>query len=302
MALKTMLNIISILFAFSLVCSQAWADNSCQDRLIGQPLTDQQHEAILHAHSGDYKIAVLSGQINGMQKTVVLLGEAHVKNEEAKGAGRSVVKQFPLRGLEGASVAITWGGKALEWTVSTAYAFNKMFSLGKRKHSSTIDDAIETAEEDPLRKFINIPLEKGHTPDLAENMQSIILPAQMFTCGAAFCGDVLHYLEPGNAVSTVTTPLVWIVAGVGLSQTWAAKILRPRFKDQKWFKFVFAVNYGLINARDKTMVNNVYNALFEYKEEKAILVIVGKDHVDGMRDLLRDQFGFADVPLAKDKK
>lgn len=296
MALKIMIKLLSLLLTLGLSLP-LWADSGCQDLLLREALTPAQKTAILHADSGDYKVSVLWGLIDNKPKTVVLFGEAHLKDSAAKEAGREVVKHFNLRGLEGASVEITWGGRVLAWAVHAGYAFNRILTFGKRQHETTIDDAIESAKTSGAR---NIPLEKGHVPDLPENIQSIILPTQMLTCAAAFCGDVLYYLEPTNTVSNVTTPLVWIVAGVGLTQAYGAKLLRPHFKDEKWFKTIFAINYGLINARDKTMTNNVHKALSEHPDENAILVIVGKDHVDGMRDLLKQNFGFQDLELAKD--
>ena len=210
-----------LLLAITFFVHPCWALNndSCAAALL-----PQQEQALLHAQSGDYEVSVLRGTVRGESKTVVLLGEKHVKDLQAKLAGQELVRLFPLRGLEGIYVDSTWGGRFLKWTILAATLLNKVFTLGARQHDSTIDDAIrhsrlfkgaeqlsdphlnlssvtieeremsahDVVQELGLKSLAdlpslptpkNLPLELGHKPGLTENLQSVLLPAQLFSCG-----------------------------------------------------------------------------------------------------------------------
>ena len=337
------LALVIVLSTFSAVTG---AETSCAHWLRSE-LTPSQTQALLRANSGDYKVSVLTGWIEGKRRHVILLGEAHMKDLAAKKDGQAVVKEFDFRGLEGTNPQIFWGGKALTWTIHAAYTLSKLGSLGRRTESSTLDDAVRTerlhrAAERIQERLqtgelnltqlsdlyvtigdetlsgnevyaemgltpgqlldkampVNLALERGHQPGIIENLQSVLLPSQMFSGVAAFLGDTLNQVDPGNALSAHLSPVVWGVAIFSAAQLSATKILRPRFQEHTWYKVAFAIQDGLLNGRNRIMVNNIQKAFRDYPEQSAMLVIVGRDHVEGMRKLLAREAGFLELPLA----
>lgn len=46
-------------------------------------------------------------------------------------------------------------------------------------------------------------------------------------------------------------------------QALGSKILGPCFKDRNWYKVLFSVRFGFLNARNKTMAENIRQAFQE---------------------------------------
>lgn len=68
-----------------------------------------------------YTIKVLAKEIAGKTKAVVILGErAHTKGQQDSDLGKQILKQFSVFGIESASPAATWGGRAMAWPANWA--------------------------------------------------------------------------------------------------------------------------------------------------------------------------------------
>ena len=59
----------------------------------------------------DYEVQLMTTVVNGRQKLVVLLGEAHIKSPASAAIGRGVLENFDFVGREGSDPEKTWGGR-----------------------------------------------------------------------------------------------------------------------------------------------------------------------------------------------
>jgi hypothetical protein len=344
MKLPKILNPILVVIFSVILSAQSYATLSYADHYRFN-LSDSQTKALLQAKDGDYKVAVLSGVVNGKQRNVVFLGETHVKDQVAKQVGKAVLKEFNFRGLEGASTKATWGGPFFAWSVDVLYKLAKVITFGKRNQSSTIYDAYREAQlqkaaariaglikegkisqsdlaslsvkigeekismeklisdfgldgnKIPVTQVTNIALEAGHKPDLAENLQSIFFPVLLLSWAGGICSKALESAVPGNVVSGVLSNVSRPVFVVNTTQLFGSTILGRWFKDRGWYKYVFSVQFGLLTGRNRTMVENIKAAFQANDDQSTLLVIVGRDHVEGMTDLLKSQMGFIEMPV-----
>lgn len=320
-------------FSFSCFSQIAFAQ-SCSNYLIDW--NREKAAALYVANSGDYDVRVLSGIIEGHPKTVVILGETHVKNEIEKQRGKEVVRYFAFRGLEGADLSKYWAGYGMNIILKLMY--NHFRKMGE-KNSSTIllandeayyarmgefetlieddeDSDLITVEDENIGHYLEslddgvpfkeetlpsramttthlkiVELEKGHQPSLSEQVSIARYPFLLLGCLGFVCSAVSEVVVPGNNVSEV---LNWIVLPPMLLNYFhhkGAKFFK-RWRYNKVYDFIFAIEYGLLDGRNKTMVKNIVKALKENTNPSSMLVIVGKLHNDGMERLLIQNYGF----------
>jgi hypothetical protein len=140
--------------------------------------------------------------------------------------------------------------------------------------------AVRQGHAPPLRIIREmIHLEKDHVPDFYENLESVN--------GKIFWSFVVaSMLAPEAYHSAVTTGLTLYV-GHG----WVGHLLQ----DTKYSRF-FPMPRALITGRDATMARNIDETLEQRTEISELLAIVGKAHVDGMKELLLEA-GYESIPL-----
>lgn len=311
----------------------------------GLPITSAAMESILQAAASKaYDISLFTKERNGKPWLLVLVGEGHAKNQNASEAGRAFLDHFKLRGLEGADLAKTWGGRAFEYIVIRgARLLSLIFSFGKIKFGSTIDESeeqeslikirrvfvqiveqrgLERMSEDELQSFeipiaiagkplkmngiqimkvafgaiagttletdiTNIHLEKGHQPDIYENLASVYLPTALtFEIVSVFWAALSTffpiYFPPEMAIPTG-------VIGVHFTLgNYLARFFDPLSRP------LLAVNpwHGLTLGRDKTMARNIVEVFQGDQAHDSMLAIAGKKHVPGISALLVRDYGF----------
>ena len=106
-AMKFLSATFCVLFWVGVLPAAAWAD-PCRDLLLNKPNLLQ---ALHRAAKDDYRVQLLTTEVNGQQKMVVLMGEAHIKSPTSAAIGREVLSHFEYIGVEGADVSKNWGGK-----------------------------------------------------------------------------------------------------------------------------------------------------------------------------------------------
>ena len=62
-------------------------------------LTKEQIDMLRQADQKGYKASVLTGVVDNTLRTVVLLGEIHVKDETTHNFGKEILSLFPLRAM-----------------------------------------------------------------------------------------------------------------------------------------------------------------------------------------------------------
>ena len=336
--------ISTILIVNFLVSSRPIWAATCAD--LFSKLGSERLTSLEKAEKDDYKVSILSGTVEGQTRTVVLLGETHVKSAKSAKLGKEILRQYQFRGLEGADAEALWGGKVFGWSIHLSHKLGKLLSFGKRNHMSTIDQAtkdvlqkqvvaliIKLMEDGKIKRKdidsknitigsktlttrqlfeelgftdgiyepsfeINVDLETGHKPGLAEQLYSLFFPMMMLTCAGWICSIGLHYLIPENPVGPVLNAITAIISSFSISQYFLSKLPR-RWKNSRVYKLVSIIESGSLDGRNMTMVENINRAFLENPEQDTMLVIVGEDHIDGMKQLLSEHFSFSSHDLSE---
>ena len=105
-------------------------------------LTEAQ-AAVLRAtveSTNHYTIKVLSKDIAGKNRVVVILGEgSHTKGQQDSDLGKQILNQFSVYGIESASPAATWGGRLIAWPASWARQQGWFRQRGPRDFLATLN-------------------------------------------------------------------------------------------------------------------------------------------------------------------
>lgn len=135
------LKLVLFLLALLLVPKFGHATSDCTALLTADQLEILNQANQINNH---FKISVYGGEVDGKPRTVVILGEMHVKNTADKELGKQILQKFNAYGVEAADTSKTWGGKALSVTLDLIFGAVKLFS--KNRHTSTIHDSVDMAQ------------------------------------------------------------------------------------------------------------------------------------------------------------
>lgn len=349
----------SILFSFHAMANQPTIF-SCHDLLSPDAL-----ESLHAALADEYDAQVLVKMVNGKPKTVVLLGEGHVKSVASAQVGRQVVRNFGKVGVENYDSSRTWGGKlpsissllqkmgakvpapffiarligsvmgenlTEQNTMSDAYASslrtkiidelkgmprNELHELlmklekipenerdeittfgSARLYSTTeliqwIGTILEGSSPDmpTTDRRETVMIESGHVPDIWENIDSIKSYISYGILAGYFSAA---YFSPAVANNYLLMAIPFFTAGYELlTQTLAVS---QTVRQKTWYQRLFPLGLAVINGRDSTMVGNIDQTISERDDVTEFLVIVGKDHIPGIKAKLM-QRGYVFVPL-----
>lgn len=106
----------AILLALLTICDSARAHN-CEEGLLNADQKAALHQALVE----EYSLEVLSKIVNGRARTVVLLGEAHIKNCMAATYGKDVVNCFDHAAVESSKFDATLASRILSRIVKITY-------------------------------------------------------------------------------------------------------------------------------------------------------------------------------------
>ena len=136
--------------------------------IIRQHLGEEWVEAIL-----DIALVIMpfrflaTGQVAGRERTVVLLGESHIKSEREAERGQALLAQFPFRGIEGIRANTALGNllnipnKLMLDTVYTAAGYYYGRSKGSTIREAINSGAVISADEPSQAAVTNVLLESG---------------------------------------------------------------------------------------------------------------------------------------------
>jgi hypothetical protein len=273
----------------ALVSLSAHAVTKCEAGLTSSQLMQLERAE----SSQEYEVAILHGERQGKPRTVVLLGESHIKGSLASRLGKETVQEFEFVGYEKVNIKRLIAGYALKAVLMATYKLHGY--LTNQTYGSTIHDAIKMARQNALtgewpRETFHV--ERDHSPGAAEQLGSVLLPPY-FVLGSA--------APPTCLLSACYWGLSWAFLPHASSPAgWAAV---AAFGTSFALKQIVNLSGGVDNVisnlaglepRNATMVENSIAVFDERADVDKLLVIVGKSHVPGMVHLLEEQ-GFKQV-------
>ena len=242
----------------------------------------------------DYSLQVLTGEVAGQERTVVLLGETHFKNEASAMAGKAMLAQFPYRGVEYMHTNTLVAGVL---QLPNILLLECLFSLTgrylRREQGSTIHDALQDGLNIPAdaqagNLTTNVLLESG-SYDLLTLSQSYLFSATMVNLllSPVAPGIDGYLLYSGRRLTALTliTAQIWLSMQ---ANGFAADIdqldqYNPALYPLQWF---------FVSYRNQLMANNIIKNLAINPDRLEMLVIVGERHVPGIEALLRNHHQF----------
>ena len=248
----------------------------------------------------DYSLQVLTGEVAGQERTVVLLGESHFKNEASAMAGKAMLAQFPYRGVESMLTnTLVAGVLNLPNNLLLRSIYSLAGSSSKREQGSTIDDALLDGLNIPAdaqagNLTTNVLLESG-SYDLLTLSQSYLLSATLVNLllspvAPGIDGYLLYSGRRLTALTLITTQIWLSMQATGIS----ADIdqldqYNPALYPLQWF---------IVSYRNQLMANNIIKNLAINPDRLEMLVIVGERHVPGIEALLRNHHQFTPLLVA----
>ena len=123
--------------------------------------------ALVDAKNGGYSVNILAGRVGLFDRTVVLLGDVHTKNEKTAQEVKAVLEEFPFRGLEmirfNTIVGKIMGLPSIlfeNFTYLMAYLFEGSKDISTI-HLARKDGALRKPDERTEDEIVNIHLEHG---------------------------------------------------------------------------------------------------------------------------------------------
>jgi len=186
------------------------------------------YASLYKAMKDDYAVQVFTKDVNGRPRTLVLMGETHIKNKTSAAVGREVINNFDYVGVEGFDSEKTWGGRFKSKVITPittkirikdkpqfwlARLIGKIFGKSGRTEVSTITEAViaetrnniinnlKSMSSQDLSHFIStleeIP-EKSKDSDLSVNGVSIFTIREII--------DLAKFATNGQDLPTVNGP------------------------------------------------------------------------------------------------
>lgn len=169
-----------------------------------------------------------------------------------------------------------------------------LFEVGEYTFSGLqMSDQIQLIENEATRAPVDIYLEHGHKPSLWENVGSVALPVVLGACAIeitrVFC-DAGVGVASGNSSQSVDALYGLLALGAGAAAATYSEKIMGKF-DFLSAALKYVKNIFLVNGRDETLSNGIVAGL-EANPEDVMLVIIGKDHADGLVRNLSERWGF----------
>jgi hypothetical protein len=214
-------------------------------------------------------------------RLLVVVGEAHLKLEEASRTGQELVDAFELRGVEGFPRDRVVAGRALKVLIDAPRALIRALSLGLVRNSTILDARSASAGH-------TVPLENASPVPLSLHVASVYLTAFFAV------GFTLTLLGPiRDAVpDVVLAPLTFL----GLLFQYHLPALVPALLLQRrpW-AWVIHPAVAILSARNTMMVEGTMRMLADHPTPCAALVIMGRAHLPGYQRELVEVHGFTPI-------
>jgi hypothetical protein len=204
----------------------------------------------------------------------VVVGEAHLKLEEASRTGKQLVDAFDLRGVESFPRDRVFAGRALKFLIDAPRTLIRALSFGRIKDSTILDARCAHSGHTVL-------LENASRVPLALHVASFYLAA-FFAVGFAL---VLLAPIKDRVPEVVLGPLVLI----GLFFQYHLPALLFALLVQRWpWSWLIHPGIAILTVRNSMMVEGTMRMLADHPGPRAALVIMGRAHMAGyQRELVR---------------
>ena len=210
-------------------------------------------------------------------RLVAILGEAHMKLQEAQEIGEAVVKSFELRGVETFQRKQVALGRALGVCIQAPRSLLRILSLGAVK-GSTITDAKQ------LPAGYTVELERAKTMPFGLHIASIYMTAFFSISFLALIAPFLVPIAPGFAATILFLAFLFQLHMIAL----VPGFLLRRYT-WSWLLHPFL---GILSPRDVLMANGTVRMLADHPKLPNAVVVMGRAHVSGYERLLVEQHGF----------
>ncbi len=210
-------------------------------------------------------------------RLVAILGEAHMKLEEARAIGEAVVRSFELRGVETFQRKQVTLGRALGFCIQAPRTLLRILSLGAVK-GSTITDAKQ------LPSGYTVELERAKSMPLGLHVASIYMTGFFVTSFLALIAPFLIPIVPGFAATVLAIAFLFQLHMIAL----VPGFLLRRYT-WSWLLHPFL---GILSPRDVLMANGTVRMLADHPKLPHAVVVMGRAHVSGYERLLVEEHGF----------
>jgi hypothetical protein len=230
--------------------------------------------------NGSYAVRLLRCPDTDRTRILVLLGEAHLKFDEAWTIGERVVDCFELRGVEGFMASRVIARRLASLLINGPRLLLRVLLLGSLKGSTIVyARARPTGDTYPLERDAEVPL----------SLHVAVLYLVAFF-GTAFFGVAVDLVAP------LREPLAPIVAGNDALRTFFGLhvlLVLPAFllRRLRWAWLVHP-GIGILTDRNRTMAYGTVRMLQEHPEAEVALVIMGRAHLAGYAEELVEKYGF----------
>ena len=210
-------------------------------------------------------------------RTVVILGEAHMKLAEAAKIGHDVVAAFELRGVETFQRKRVFLGRTLGVLIQAPRTLLRIVSLGAVK-GSTITEAKQ------LPSGYTVELERTKHVPFGLHVTSLYMTVFFVF---AFLGMALPLIAP------ISPPLAAIITAVLFAfQVHMVMLVPAIFLRRFSWSWIIHPFIGILTLRDALMAAGTAQMLADHKREKAAVVVMGRAHVKGFTRLLVERYDF----------
>lgn len=289
-------------------------DDDPADRTEINGLTPEAIEDLLDASASLYTVDALEKE----GKTLVLLGESHVKPPIAARAGERVLEHFPVRILEGATLpgeqepdtndASIGGDKKDQplvnrqkqrggiWGAYFHFLNNvKQITGGKLEGSTITLAATQSGKDNQGREIVNKRMEAGHVPSDREAATFKLMPMYLAASTALEMAHTVAHALPENTANAVE--LARAVMSLQSTLAYIDTFSGGRLSDNPVGHLVNPIS-GILHGRSETMAKNIGKYVDESNDKDSpTLAIMGAAHVHKVLDDLTKQQGFNRVYL-----
>lgn len=215
-------------------------------------------------------------------RVVAILGEAHLKLENASAIGKEVVGAFELRGVETFQRRQVLGGRALGVVIQAPRSLLRALSLGAIK-GSTITDAKQ------LPSGYTVELERSKRMPFGLHVASVYMTSFFVVSFACLLTPLLWAIAPVLAGAIALLGAAFQVHLLALIPA----ILLRRFR----WSWVIHPFLGILTLRDELMATGTVRMLEDHPAARAAVVVMGRAHVQGYERLLVERYGFTRVAV-----
>ena len=251
-----------------------------------------------------YQIHLLTKQLNGHAKTLVVMA-AHdetIESSDSQKNTQNLIHYFNAVGVTGQSRS-TWGTKLSQTVFQPireklgikplpkrfwlARLIARLYGQLDQANSTSIVDLQNAPQPASSTQPQVINLAQNRMPGFFENIDSIGSYITWGLC-AIFYGISAHM--PHAYILSVDWALT-AASTYRYSSRWM--VTSPNFKMNAWYRRFFPLGVGVMNGKNSTIAANIQRALESETTDNPtvdnMLVIVPKNHIDGLLTLLENQ-------------